>query len=94
MDFVRTSPGRKFLRLILGLFLSGGAWYLIFILNNMYLDQNKQVAPSPVTTYFFQRAFPQLFISFMMYGPFLNLCQYLKLVGNGEKLLSYENMKK
>lgn len=72
IDFVRTSPLRKFLRLILGLSIFIMIKVIFDLTSGHYIGINK---------FIYYHAVPNFLASFFIYGPYLVLCKKLDLVG-------------
>lgn len=73
LDWIRSSWKQRFARLILALLFSFST-YMLF--NDKFFTVNSQVK----SQYVFYQLLPKLIISFVIYGPFVVLCQNLGLV--------------
>ena len=71
MDFVHTPPKKKVLRAILGVLLFAAIFSSFQFMGN---------PTEELTEFVVHHALPMLVSPFIVYGPFLNFCQYVKLV--------------
>ena len=73
INWVKTSLSKRILRTILGGAIAIGIYFMFHAIGNQLEDQ-------PLQFYVLNQLLPSFFIPFVIYGPFLVLCQKLKLV--------------
>lgn len=74
IDWVKTSWPKKLARTVLAIAITGSF---------MFLVEHYGKSQVALTEFVLYNVIPMSFISFIMYGPFLVICQKLNLVGDG-----------
>ena len=82
IEFVKTPIIKRFIRALLGVGLSFLIrWVFILINENSFT----QLHNDTVKTYALGTILPKTIIAFVVTGPFLVVCKWLRLVGDGTK---------